>query len=179
MALQKSFRDLRAKLRALQEVLEALSMTVEEDRPRRRDVVVASSLSDAVLAVRGILEESHAAADDACDAVEHPFDMERARRALTLCQERFHRFAADVSQELTSYERMTDLASVAQERGRDWASWVKVVQQGLEQCQALVDSGRDALFLCWQDLAERLGTTSVSVRNTSIGQLTKDFDRRD
>jgi hypothetical protein len=73
---------------------------------------------------------------------------------------------------------MADLASVAQERGRDWASWVKVVKQGLEQCQALIEEGRDALFLCWQDLAERLGTASVSVRNTSIGQLVKDLDQR-
>ena len=73
---------------------------------------------------------------------------------------------------------MADLASVAQERGRDWASWVKVVKQGLEQCQGLIEEGRDSLFLCWQDLAERLGTASVSVRNTSIGQLVKDFNQR-
>ena len=178
MALQKSFRDLCIRLQELQEVLEALNTTIEEDRPRRKDVVVASSLGDAVLAVRGILEESRAAADDACEAVGHPFDMDRARRALTTCQERFHRFAAQFSHDLASCERMADLASVAQERGRDWASWVKVVKQGLEQCQGLIEEGRDSLFLCWQDLAERLGTASVSVRNTSIGQLVKDFDQR-
>jgi hypothetical protein len=73
---------------------------------------------------------------------------------------------------------MADLASVAQERGREWASWVKVVKQGLEQCQALVEAGRDALFLCWQDLTERLGTAFVQVRNISIGQMADDFDRR-
>jgi hypothetical protein len=176
VALQKSFRALRGQLRELQEVLEALNTTVEEDRPRRKDVVVASSLGDAVLAVRGILEESCAAADEACDAVGHPLDLDRARRALTTCQERFHRFAAEFSRDLASCDRMADLASVAQERGRDWASWVKVVKQGLEQCQAFVEEGRDALFLCWQDLAERLAAVSLSVRNTSIGQLTKDFD---
>jgi hypothetical protein len=178
VALQKSFRDLCIRLQELQEVLEAMNTTIEEDRPRRKDVVVASSLGDAVLAVRGILEESRAAADDACEAVGHPFDMDRARRALTTCQERFHRFGAQFSHDLASCERMADLASVARERGRDWASWVKVVKQGLEQCQALIEEGRDALFLCWQDLAERLGTASLSVRNTSIGQLVKDFDQR-
>ena len=177
MALQKSFRDLCIRLQELQEVLEAVNTTVEEDRPRRKDVVVASSLGDAVLAVRGILEESRAAADDACEAVGHPLDMDRARRALTTCQERFHRFAAEFSHDLAAYERLADLASVAQERGRDWASWVNVVKQGLEQCQVLVEEGREALFLCWQDLAERLGTASVSVQNTNIRQLAKDFDR--
>ena len=177
MALQKSFRDLCIRLQDLQEVLEAVNTTIEEDRPRRKDVVVASSLGDAVLAVRGLLEESRAAADDACEAVGHPLDVDRARRALTTCQERFHRFASEFSHDLASYERMADLATVAHERGRDWASWVKVVKQGLEQCQSLVEEDRDALFLCWQDLAERLGTASVSVQSTSIGQLAKDLDR--
>ena len=178
MAMQKGFRALRGQLQELQEALEALNTTVEEDRPKRKDVVVASSLGDAVLAVRGILEESCAAADEACEAVGHPLDVDRARHALTTCQEKFHRFAAEFSQDLASYERIADLASVAQERGRDWANWVKVVRRGLEQCQALVEEGRDALFLCWQELSERLGTASVSVRNTSIGQLAKNFDRQ-
>ncbi len=177
MALQKSFQDLCTRLHELQEVLEALNTTVEEDRPRRRDVVVASSLGDAVLAVRGILEESRAAADDAYAAVGHPLDADRARQALTTCQERFHRFAGEFSQDLASHERMADLNSVARERGRDWANWVKVVSQGLEQCQALVEVGREALFLCWQELTERLGTAAVPVRNTCIGQLAKDFDQ--
>jgi hypothetical protein len=175
VALQQSFRDLCSRLQELQEVLEAVNTTVEEDRPKRRDVVVASSLGDAVLAVRGTLEESRAAAHDACQAVDHPLDMERARRALVTCQERFHRFASEFSHELASYQRMTDLASVAQERGRDWAGWVTVVKQGLEQCQALVEAGRDALFVCWQELTERLGTASVSVTNTAVGQFAKDF----
>jgi hypothetical protein len=179
VALQKSFRALRGQLQELQELLESLNTTVEEDRPRRKDVVVASSLSDAVLAVRGILEESCAAADEACEAVADTLDLDRARRALITCQERFHRFAAEFSHDLASCERMTDLASVARERGRDWASWVKVVKQCLAQCEALVEEGREALFLCWQELAERLGTASVSVRNTSIGQLARDFDRRE
>jgi hypothetical protein len=177
VTLAKSFRALRGQLQELQELLEALNTTVDEDRPRRKDVVVASSLSDAVLSVRGLLEESCTAADEACEAIEQASDLDRARRALITCQERFHRFAAEFSHDLASYERMADLESVARERGRDWASWVKVVEQGLAQCQALLEEGREALFLCWQDLAERLGTPSVSVRNTSIGQLAKDFDR--
>jgi hypothetical protein len=103
--------------------------------------------------------------------------MDRARRALTTCQERFHRFAAEFSHDLASHERMADLASVAQERGRDWANWVKVVRQGLEQSQALVEDGRDALFLCWQELTERLSTAALPVRTIGIGQLAKNFDR--
>jgi hypothetical protein len=170
VALQKCFLDLCVRLHELQEVLEAVNTTVEEDRPKRQDVVVASSITDAVLAVRGILEESRAAADEACEAVGHPLDADHVQRALTTCQERFHRFAAEFSHDLASYERMTDLTTVAQERGRDWANWVNVVKQGLEQCQVLIEEGRTALFLCWQELTERLNAASLSIRTTSIGQ---------
>ena len=170
MALQKSFRTLRDVLQELQDLLEALSTTIEEDRPRRKDVVVASSLGDAVLAVRGVLEESCVAADAACATVGTPGDLDQARRALITCQEQFHRFACEVACDITSCERMADLTSVAKERGRDWANWVKVVKQSLEQGHALIEESREALFVCWQDLSERLGTTALSIRTTNIGQ---------
>jgi hypothetical protein len=170
VVLQKSFRKLRDVLQELQDLFEALSTTIEEDRPRRKDVVVASSLGDTVLAVRGLLEESCLAADAACTAVGAPGDLHQARRALITCQEQFHRFASDVARELASCERIADLSSVASERGRDWANWVKVVRQSLEQGQALIEDGREALFLCWQDLSERLGMTALSIRTTNIGQ---------
>lgn len=170
MAIEKTFRELVIQIQRLQEALDALGTTVEEDRPRRNDVVVASNLGDVLLAVQGLLEESRAAADEACRAVGHPLDTDQARRTLTACQEGFHRFASQFSLDLVSYDRIADLMSVAAERGREWAHWVKVVKEGLEQCQALVERCRDALFLCWQELVERAGTTSVSVRNTTIGQ---------
>ena len=171
MTMQRTFADMRHQFQVLQETLEALSTTIEEDRPTRDDVVVATSLCEAVLAVRGILVDSRAAADDACEAVGHPLDVERARRALTTCQEQFHRFAAEFSHDLASHQRMADLESIAQERGRDWASWVMVVKQGLEQCQALVEAGREALFASWQELTERLlSVASVSIHTTGAGR---------
>jgi hypothetical protein len=170
VALQKSFRSLRDALRELQDLFEALSTTIEEDRPLRKDVVVASNLSDTVLAVRGVLEESCVAAEAACAAAGTPGELDETRRALITCQEHFHRFASEVARELASCERIADLSTIASERGRDWANWVKVVRQSLAQGQDLIDEGREALFLCWQDLSERLGTTALSVRTTNIGQ---------
>ena len=46
-------------------------------------------------------------------------DGDRARRALALCQEQFHRFAHHFSFELASYERMDDLRMVGEERGQE------------------------------------------------------------
>jgi hypothetical protein len=170
MAIEKTFKELRAGLQRLQEALEAVSTIVEQDKPARGEVVVATKLSDALLAIRGTLEESRAAAEDGELAVGHPLDIDRARRALTACQERFHLFANRFVAELLSYEALTDLMSVGRERGRQWLSWTTVVKESLEQSGSLLNDVRDELFLCWQELAERIGMTSVSVQTTAIGQ---------
>ena len=170
MALEKVFQELRIRIQKLRQALEFLSTTVEEDKPRRGDVVVAATLADALLAVRGTLEESRAAADDALQAVGHPIYNDRARRALTTCQELFHRFANQFSADLVSYERIDDLTSIGRERGQHWLGWATVVKESLEQCRALAEEVREGLFLCWQELAERIGMTSISVQNTAIGQ---------
>ena len=170
MALERTFAELNRRLKALQDALDALSTTVEEDRPKRRDVVVAQSLGDAVLAARGLVEESRSAANEATQAVVQRSDGDRMQRALASCQEKFHRFLTQFASELISYERIDDLVNIARERGREWSHWVDVVRQELEQCRLLAEDVRDCLLLCWQELVERAGTTSVSVQNTTIGQ---------
>jgi hypothetical protein len=168
--LEQSFAELQRHLRTLQEALEALGTTVDEDKPTRDDVVVASRLSDDLLAVRGLLEEALSAADDACRAIAYPLDGDRTRRALTACQQHFHRFAHSFSFELARYDRMDDLSTVGRERGQEWLHWVSVVKQALEQSCELVEEVRSAVFVCWQELAERIANAAVSIQNTSIGQ---------
>jgi hypothetical protein len=177
MTIEQAFRDLLCQLRELQEALDALDKTAEEDKPARDDVAVASILSDAVLAGRGFLEEAWQAAEEAHGAVTETCDADRARRALIRCQKGFHRFAGHFAAELGSCDRIDDVRSVGKERGQAWLSWATVVTGALAQCRELMEEVRNALFLCWQELTERLGTAYVSVRNTSIGQLAKDFDR--
>jgi hypothetical protein len=170
VAIESTFAELQHCLKALQEALEALGMTVDEDRPTRDDVIVASRLSDDLLATRGLLEEVLGAADEAIGAIGYPLDGERARRALILCQQRFQRFAHAFSFELAGYDRLDDLINVGRERGRRWSDWVSVVKQGIEQSRILSEEIGNSLFLCWQELAERIASTSVSIRNTAIGQ---------
>jgi hypothetical protein len=179
VAIETVFAELHHRLRALQEALEALGTTVDEDRPPRDDVIVASRLSDDLLAARGLLEEAVTAADGAIETVAYPLDGDRARRALTLCQQRFQRFAHAFSFELAGYDRLDDLMSVAKKRGRGWLDWTGVVRQALEQCKMLSDEAGNSLFLCWQELADRIATTSVSIRNTAIGQQVSAAELRD
>jgi hypothetical protein len=170
VALEQAFRELRYHLRVLRDGLEALSMTAEEDTPTRNDVVVAARLSDALLAARGMLEEASSAADAAYRGAAHPLDTNLAWGALIDCQDRFHRFAHNFALELTSYERLDDLRTVGKERGAHWLRWAGVVRQGLEQGRAHVEEVRNAIFVCWQELTERIVTGAVSIQNTTIGQ---------
>jgi hypothetical protein len=179
MAIEQAFGELQHHLRRLQEALEALGTTVDEDRPRHDDVIVASRLSDDLLAARGLLEEALEAADEAIGVVGYPLDGDRARRALTLCQQQYHRFAHALSFELAAYDRLDDLMSVAKKRGRGWLDWTGVVRQALEQCKMLSEEVANGLFLCWQELAERIATTSVSIRNTAIGQQVTAAEHQD
>jgi hypothetical protein len=171
VAIEAAFAELQQQLRALQEALEALGTTVDEDRPKQDDVIVAARLSDDLLAARGLLEETLSVADDAYRAAAYPLDAERARRTLTLCQQHFQQFAHVFAFELAGHTRFDDLASISRERGRGWAEWVSVVSQTLEQSAALVEEITNTLFRCWQQLAARLATASVSIQNTTIGQV--------
>jgi hypothetical protein len=171
VAIEATFAELRQQLRTLQEALEALGTTVDEDRPKQDDVIVAARLSDDLLAARGLLEEALTAADNARRAASYPLDAEGARRALTNCQQQFQRFSHAFAFELAGRARLHDLASIGRERGRGWAEWVSVVSQALEESAALVEEIINTLFRCWQRLAARLATASVSIQNTTIGQV--------
>ena len=170
MAIEHAVRDLLCQLRELQETLDALGRTADEDKPTKGDVIVASILSDAVLAGCGFLEEARQAAEEVHRAVLDSWDTGHARRALIRCQKRFHRFAGHFAAELGSCDRIDDVRSVDKERGQAWLSWATVVTGALAQCRELMEEVRNALFLCWQELTERMSVTSVSVRTTNIGQ---------
>jgi len=169
VALESTFRELFSELKKLQDTLVALRLTVSEDRPRRSDVALVDHLEDTILNLMGTLEEALKGARAAQNAVAHHVDLDGARRALTVCQERFHRIELEFSADLVSYEKLRDLASLAA-RGGEWHSWANSVKQGIEQCRQPLDGSGKALAACWQEIAERAGMTSISVRTTNIGQ---------
>ena len=75
-----------------------------------------------------------------------------------------------IAADLVSYERLKDLASLGSKRGIDWVL-VNTVKQGIEQCRQPLDGADQALAVCWQEIAERVGMTSVSCRpRTSVSR---------
>jgi hypothetical protein len=143
---------------------------VGEDKPLKGEAALVDQFEDAILDLMGQLDEGLKAARAAQKAVGHPVDLDAARRALSKVQASFHRIEQQFSDELVSYEKLQDLASLGNERRGEWLPWAGSVKHGLEQCRQPLDGVSKALAASWQEIAERVGMTSVSVRTTNIGQ---------
>jgi len=170
MPLESTFQDLSAQLRTLRDALLGLRVTVVEDKPLQGDVVLVDMFGDAADDLLGWLEEALAAAENGQQATEQRIDLDRARRALTTCQERFNRIAQCFSSDLTSYERITELKRLGHRRHGEWLAWANSVKGAVDQCKQPLYEVNQALFLCWQEMTERVGMTSVSMQSTTIGQ---------
>ena len=110
------------------------------------------------------------AALNARQAVTHPVDLDRARRALTICQDRFLHMEQEFAANLISYEKLRELARLGGERGGEWLAWAGSTKQAIEQCRQPLAAVSVAIAACWQELAERVGMTSITVQATNIGQ---------
>lgn len=169
MALEATFRELSKQLHQLHDALHGLNVTVG-DQPENDAAALADGLDNTVLDLIGVLHQARKAALNGRQAVSHPVDMDRARRALTNCQERFHHIEQEFATNLVSYEKLRDLARLGVQRGGEWLAWAGSVKQGIEGCRQPIEAVHVAIAACWQELAERLGMTSITVQTTSIGQ---------
>jgi hypothetical protein len=170
MALEAAFADLTSRLRELRDVLQGLRLTTAEDRPEHGAVVLVETVGDVVENLAGQLEEALQAADKARRAAGPPLDLNRARRYVTVSQEAFHVLLQSFYAEFFSYDRVAPLVQFGKERGREWMAWVESVRHGTERCQPLLEAVTEGYFRCWQEMAERAGSSTVSVQSTSIGQ---------
>lgn len=168
MPLEKTFREFSIRLHRLQERVQEVRLTVMEDRPPGQDAQIVDNFEYGVEDILGYLNETLQFARSAERAVAPPINLDQARYGLANCQERFHRMETVFSTNITSYERLKDLAAFANEHRR-WQPWVTSLKQGIEHCVQSLEIARTTLAECWQEVAER-GGTSVSVRTTNIGQ---------
>jgi hypothetical protein len=168
MALETTFRQLSLALHKVYDTLSALQVTVG-DTPPNEETALADALENTVLDMMGMLHEIRKFALQAQNAVAHPTDLDNARHALTLCQERFHRMKQQFASDLVTHEKLKELARLGNERRR-WLPWANSIRLGIEQCRLPLEETSTALASCWQELAERLGTVSISMKATNVGQ---------
>lgn len=169
MALEATFRELSEQIYNLLDSWEFLDVTMR-DQPEDQGTALADAMDNSVLDLVGMLLQARKAALSAAQAVVHPLDLDRARRELTVCQERFHGMEQKFAADLVSYDKLRGLAQLGGERGGEWLAWAGITKQAIEECRQPLQAVSIALAACWQELAERVGMTSINVRSTSIGQ---------
>ena len=183
MGLEATFRELSSELGKLRDTLRALRLTVVEDKPLQGEAALVDVFEDTILELMGWLEEALKSTRTAEKALQHSTDLNSARRALAACQRNIHQIERQFSEELVSYEKLKDLTGLGNARRGEWTPWANSVKQGIEQCREPLDGASRALAACWQEIAERVGLTSVSVQTTNIGQKIiskpQDVARRD
>jgi len=155
VALETTFRELSTSLHRLSDTLNAVQVTVG-DKPSGEKSALADGLEATVLDMMGTLSEARKAALSARPALDHPPDLDRARRELTLCRERFRHLEKDFASGLASSGKLEELASLGHERGGEWRSWGAAVKLGIEHCRDPLEESSKALAECWQELAERV-----------------------
>ena len=180
MALEATFRELQVSLHKLHDALNTLEVGIG-DKPLRDGAALADGLENAVLDAMGVLQEARKAALNARTAVGPPVDLDRAWRALTICQERFHTIEKQFFENLVSYERLRELARLGSERGGEWLSWAGSIKRSIEECRPPLEEVSRSVAGCWLEIAEHTGANTVSVRTTNIGQriLAKPSEAKD
>ncbi len=170
MLLERTFGELCAALRRLQDDLSALCVMVIEDKPLAGDVMLVDDFGNAAEDVLGWVKQALSQATESYLAVSTQLDQDRARAALSDCQEQFHHAVQRFSTGLMAYERVVALMRLGRQRKGEWRAWCGSVKESLDRCQPHLLTIYQALLACWQELSERAMSASVSIRATNIGQ---------
>jgi hypothetical protein len=169
MALEATFRTLFVQIRKLCDTLNAVLLTVG-DQPPNRGAALVDGMENTILDMLGTMHAARTDAKAAERAVTMPLDLERARHALAKCQESVRQAEQQYANELVSYEKLKQLVVLANERGGEWKPWAGSMKSAVQECRMPLEEVGKALVACWNELAERLGMTNVSVNATNIGQ---------
>jgi hypothetical protein len=176
MTIEALFTTLDQKLAYLDQTFNHLVWSVVEAQPEavepgaEQGRALVDHYDRAVNDIMGLVQEAREAVNGACQATRNQPDLAGSCRALIICQDRFNQLSGRFYADLVSYEYIHALNNLAQERSGQWTEWAVGVKDALERCAQPLYDLNQALFLCWQEVVERLGMTNVSVQATNVGQ---------
>jgi hypothetical protein len=170
MTLEAAFHKLNARLDDLEHSLENVLWAVVQGQPEaEQGHTLVDYYEAAATDFIGLVNEARAVAEEGWKAARGPLNLAGARQALTTCQDRFSKLSGRLYDDVVSFERVDALNNLAHERGGEWARWVEGVKDALSQYpQPLFEVGQ-ALFPCWQELSEWVGSPCATTQATSTG----------
>ncbi len=176
MTMQAAFDNLSLRLRELDEALAHLEWAILNGQPDREDQSPVIGLYDKVVALRGHATEAAAAVAQAPGRGS----LAPARLALVDCQRRYGLALAayyndlatpDLFETLRAFIAVTavpakmgdETVAPAAFETRDWSPWAWGVRDALDGCAAPIHELNNALWQCWQELADRADPPEVIV----------------
>jgi hypothetical protein len=170
MAIEATFNNFLAAIDSLREAIGDLRLTAVEDRPLRDSLMILDRMGDAIDDLDGWLEQGSEATRRAAKAASYPIDTPRTIAALSDANTHLVNLQQKFYSGIASYQQVSELMKLGSSRGGEWRAWSNSVNQALVHAeQAIIDAHR-ALLGTWQELAERVSVSAVSVQTTNIGQ---------
>ena len=168
MTLEAAFNDLDARLAQIERTFDDVIWALVQARSAEWSHAVIDHYETTLDDMAGAIKQARDAAREVAGGPAEQFDPARTRRSLAICQECFNQAWLRYYGDLAIYERKSALYQLRR-RGREWASWVKGVDDALAQCpQPLYETSR-ALLGCWQELSARSSAISVAAQATGFG----------
>jgi hypothetical protein len=164
---ESALNSVRASAERLREAAQELVLIAVEDRPRGSEIHLTTQVHDAVL-------DLAAEAEQAAGALPPEADGERvtpagAARHVAQCHASVNGLGAVLIRELAAPERITELASLGADHGRESGSWAEEIIRCIETCQHLLWTDvQPALLGYWQELADTTNRTWVPATETEL-----------
>ncbi len=166
--MEIAIRELTVRLGRLADAMLRLRVTAIEDRPRPGGYVVrlAVRYDEAVEEALGLSEEAFEAAVEYQKAVERLTDPDRARRAISTCQQRYNALVKQFMAVVASDWELAHIARLGKEQGGGWTSWVENLKQAIEACmEPLIEVGR-TITACWDEIRSVRGPHTTLTTGT-------------
>ena len=153
VTVESALSAVRAAAGRLHEAVQELLLIAVEDGPRSIELHLATIMHDAALDLAAEAEQAAGALGE--DGLRE--DMRRAVAAQQVAQyqARINMLGAVLVRELASPERITGLAALGADRGREAGAWAEETVRCIETCQHLLWTDvQPALLGYWRELAD-------------------------
>ncbi|MEZ4618354.1 MAG: hypothetical protein R2867_22955 [Caldilineaceae bacterium] len=164
MTLVRTCQQLQEALHALGGAVQALHVSVVEDRPPKDDVALTDLFGDALEEIAGRVEECAQGLAPHLPTPDRPSAGVVLWQALACCQSNFGDLQFRCF-DLLAYGRLAPLVQLGRRRGGEWQSWAIGVRTGLEQLPPLLYAVQQSLTACWQELGEQVGPPRVLIQH--------------
>jgi hypothetical protein len=159
----------------LHEAVQELLLIAVEDGPRGMELHLATIMHDAALDLAAEAEQTAGALLPGAD--DEGVSRAGAARYVARCHASVNGLGAVLIRELAVPERVTALAALGADYGREAGSWAGEVIRCIEACQHLLWTDmQPALLGYWQELADMTNRTCASATDTGLEREGQSHD---